>query len=328
MRIKFLKQLLWVVNVLLVLGVVGVVLKFFFLTPVNPKQARHAEDILGEIIQQGRRKINRDKPDPPLTYRNTWELAIFGAPPPPPVVEDKGPGLGPVPDLVRNYELQWTMLDPAGWGSYAHLAKLPARSEFVYVEVGEKVDGAWKLIRVGLDDAEFEDEASGNTVTLTRNKVDTTPLNTGGDNVGGPQSPPDLIDPSGKPLTPEQDFARGPIKAALRKSENHWESPPEEVDWLGRHGEEVANQVALQPEKDPETGRPAGVRVTKVEQNSWAQKRGLLPGDVVKSINGNPVNSRQDAISYLKGPGKDLNRYVVVIERKGRLITLTYDVRK
>ena len=58
------------------------------------------------------------------------------------------------------------------------------------------------------------------------------------------------------------------------------------------------------------------------------QRRGLLPGDKVKSINGTPVNSRQDAVSYVKGPGKGLTRYLVVIERKGRMITMTYDVRK
>ncbi len=328
MRIKFLKKLLWGVNALLVLGVVGVVLKFFFLAPTNPKVARSAEDILGEVIRQGRRKIERDKPDPAHTYRNTHELAIFGAPPPPPEVQDPGSPVATRSPLARNYELMWTLLDPHGWGSYAHLGKLPDRKVILNVEVGEKVDGAWKLISVSRFHAEFEDESTGDTVTLERKKVEVPPLDAGAVEVGEPGAGgTGMVGPAPR-LSPEEDFNRGPIKGALKKSENHWEMPAEEASWFGRNGDRVANQVSLKPEKDPATGRPDGVRITSIQKGSIAQARGLLLGDKIKSINGTPVNSRQDAVSYVKGPGKGLSRYLVVIERKGKIITLTYDVRK
>lgn len=327
MRIKALKQLLWIVNALLVLGVVGVVMKFFFLAPTNRKLARSAEDILGEVIQQGRRTIERTKPDPAHTYRFTHELAIFGAPPPPPEVANPETPVAQRSPLARNYELMWTLLDPRGWGSYAHLAKLPDRKTLTAVEVGEKVDGAWKLIRVSLTDAEFEDEVTGDTVTLERVTTPTIPLNDGSDspNSGDAELPPGM---EVAKRTPEEDFRLGPVKSALKKGENHWEMPAEEGNWLGRNGEQVASQLTLKPEQDPATGRPDGVRVVNIAEGSIARSRGLLPGDKVKSINGTPVNSRGDAISYLKGPGKGLNRYLVVIERKGKIITMTYDVRK
>ena len=47
-----------------------------------------------------------------------------------------------------------------------------------------------------------------------------------------------------------------------------WEMPVEEADWWGRNYENAAKQVALQPEKDPATGLPAGVRVKKIEAGS------------------------------------------------------------
>jgi PDZ domain-containing protein len=328
MRIKFWKQLLWVVNALLVLGVVGIVAKFFLLGGARPAQARTGEEILGEVIQQGRRKIERDKPDPPHTYRNTHELEINGTPPPPPEVI--GPSDGPiqVSPLARNYELLWTKLDPQGWGSMAHLERTSDKT-IESVEVGEKVDRAWKLIRVGIKDAEFEDETSGNTVTLERRMMASVTFPTGMDAAGTPGGPGSgNIGGTGVPLTPEEEFKRGPIKAAIRKGENHWEMPREEADWWERHGEQAAAQVALQPETDPETGRPAGVRVLKMEQGSILGARGLQQGDRIISINGTPVNSRQEAIAFVKGPGKGAARYIGVVERKGKLITLTYDVRR
>ncbi len=327
MNIKLLKKLLWMMNALLVLGVVGVVLKFFLFLPASAKQSRSAEDILGQVIQQGRRTIERDKPDPPITYRNTHELAINGAPPPPPEVIGPGSEQPKVSPLARNYELAWQMLDPEGWGSYAHLLKLSDQT-IISVEVGEMVDGAWKLIRVGVDDAEFEDETSGTTVTLVRKRSEIVDLDSGVSETGSANPSGPGFGSDGRERTPEEDFKLGPIKGALKKTENHYEMPVEEAGWWGRNYEQVANQVALQPVKDPETGRPDGVLVKKITAGSMAQRRGLLPGDKIKSVNGTPVNSRQDAINYYKGPGKGLNRYLVVIERKGRLITLTYDVRR
>ena len=67
--------------------------------------------------------------------------------------------------------------------------------------------------------------------------------------------------------------------------------------------------------------------VRKLESSSLAAKRGLRQGDVIKSINGVAVNSREEAVTYVKGPGKGRSRYDVVVERSGRLVTFTYNVR-
>ena len=82
----------------------------------------------------------------------------------------------------------------------------------------------------------------------------------------------------------------------------------------------------MTPVKDPATGKPAGVELKTVRKGSMIQKRGLLPGDVLVSINDHAVTTRADAVAWVKGPGKGQASYRVVIQRKGRLITMTYNV--
>ena len=71
-------------------------------------------------------------------------------------------------------------------------------------------------------------------------------------------------------------------------------------------------------------GKRAGVEILEVAQGSFAQRHGVARGDVVISINGYPVNSEQEAIQWAKDNGEGIAVFEVVMERLGRLETLTY----
>ena len=61
-----------------------------------------------------------------------------------------------------------------------------------------------------------------------------------------------------------------------------------------------------------------------VKPGSVASSHGLSNGDVVKSINGHPVTSKQEAITFVKNNKDVYDKWEVVVESKGRLKTLVY----
>ncbi|MEZ5974077.1 MAG: PDZ domain-containing protein [Planctomycetota bacterium] len=68
----------------------------------------------------------------------------------------------------------------------------------------------------------------------------------------------------------------------------------------------------------------AGIEVMEVRAGSIAARHGAQSGDVIISINGYPVNSQQEAIQWAKDNGDNYEVFTVVVERLGRLETLTY----
>jgi S1-C subfamily serine protease len=50
-----------------------------------------------------------------------------------------------------------------------------------------------------------------------------------------------------------------------------------------------------------------------------------MAGDIIRSINGEPVTSTNEAISYVKTHADVTTHWVAVVERQGKEITLTYD---
>jgi len=90
------------------------------------------------------------------------------------------------------------------------------------------------------------------------------------------------------------------------------------------YAEILSTEVRTVDHRDPRTGRRDGVQVLDVQSGSVADTHGLSTGDVVKSINGHPVTSKQEAITFVKN-NKDLyDKWEVVVESKGRLKTLVY----
>ncbi len=85
----------------------------------------------------------------------------------------------------------------------------------------------------------------------------------------------------------------------------------------------LAREVAWQPHRD-KRGRPDGIQITQVQPDSVAYSHGVATGDVIKSINGHPVSSPQEAIAFVKNNQDNYSKWEVEVESKGRLKTLVY----
>lgn len=87
----------------------------------------------------------------------------------------------------------------------------------------------------------------------------------------------------------------------------------------------LSNDVQLRQHRDPRTGRYDGVEISDVTPGSFAERHGATKGDVVKSVNGHPVNSTQEAINFVKMNKDKYSTWEVVIENKGKTRTVTYE---
>ncbi len=87
--------------------------------------------------------------------------------------------------------------------------------------------------------------------------------------------------------------------------------------------EHSTNPVVLR-----ELGVPYGIVIEAVETNSPAGRAGLLPGDVITTVNGNPVHAGNDLVNPIaQTPIGQKVRITYVRDRKEREVTLTVEDR-
>ncbi len=72
-------------------------------------------------------------------------------------------------------------------------------------------------------------------------------------------------------------------------------------------------------------GKRAGIELTRVRKGSIAARHGAQEGDIIKSINGQPVNSTQEAINFAKNNKDRYSTWEIVVENLGRERTITYE---
>ena len=328
MRIKTVKQLLWSVNALLVIGMLAFVTTGFVLADARPDGPPRGDKVLGMTGSTTAR------PDLDLTenglfdaFRFTHELPISGFPPAPPEPVDTGPIPDNIPPLKQNYDLVWVKTDPDRLAEYAHLVR-KGQDKTIFVLVGGKVEG-WKLLDVRADNvrgfADFERTDTGEKVTLEQKQDASKPL------TGAAGGAPGVVGGSGSGLIKYEDYVppsyeAGPEREPVETSPGYWQIPLEAQAWTAKHAEKIAEDVGVEPVVDPDTRKPIGILIKSLPKNSGLSKYGIEPGDILVSINGVPMSSRAEAMRWLKGDGKGQRRYVAVVLRKGREITITYDV--
>jgi hypothetical protein len=86
----------------------------------------------------------------------------------------------------------------------------------------------------------------------------------------------------------------------------------------------ISRDVSYKEARDPKSGKKIGLLITSVAPNSIPAEHGLTEGEVVKSINGHPVTSVADAVSFVKQNAESTNTWVVEFEKQGRSFSRTY----
>lgn len=116
-----------------------------------------------------------------------------------------------------------------------------------------------------------------------------------------------------------------PEKTTLVKR-NHYRLGTEDMAYLGENYPSVlTNDLGYRTYRDPKTGRRAGIEITDVRTGSIADRHGAKTGDVLVSINGTPVNSPQEVISYIKTNAQKYTVWEAEFETMGRRWTRLYE---
>lgn len=95
------------------------------------------------------------------------------------------------------------------------------------------------------------------------------------------------------------------------------------AEWSASYQQYLA-EIGTDRHRDPATGKCDGIVLTSVPAGSALAAHGAKEGDVILSINGHPVSSVHEALSWAKQHQDENTEWVVELERKGKLVTLTY----
>jgi hypothetical protein len=107
---------------------------------------------------------------------------------------------------------------------------------------------------------------------------------------------------------------------ASADSRQVWGLDPAEIDWASQNADKIMDgdfQVS------PNSG--GGVRIEGVTPGSIGAARGMMAGDVVRDVNGQPLNSIADVRTLMNNPAfKSQNGLRVTVERAGKPVVLEY----
>jgi hypothetical protein len=172
----------------------------------------------------------------------------------------------------------------------------------------------WMLATVSKDKAVFVNK-KGEKVELT---ID---LSVAAAPAGGPSGPASPGAPRGsqigKAYTSDQYKSRLLASADTRQV---WGLDQDEIEWAGQNADQILDrdfQVA------PYAG--GGLRLEGVSAGSIGAARGLLAGDVIRDVNGQPLNNIADVRTLMSNPSmKTQTGLRLTIERAGKPVVIEY----
>jgi hypothetical protein len=320
------KLLTWTVS-----GLLGVGMSLY----VGSFLARKAE-IERPVDTERMKQILDNVPEPPAKVddmlsieeiyaaldQHNWSGKVTRVKQEPVVVQPPQPRTVPVASLLKVLLVKSDTTDDAGSNcviAYQPAAQVDSK-EPVVKYVGDRLDGAHTGISVhairgievefAFDDAErphemlVPEEFQGSAIIAQADGK--TPLPQ-----VGPQSFPKA--PSGQPAVKTQLVGPGIYRFGT-----------EDAEYLRVHYDEVLAEVRTRRWRDPTTGKFAGVQLSDVSPGSFAARHGAMEGDVIKSINGHPVTSTNEAVSFAKNNAELYDKWEIEVENQGRTRIVTY----
>lgn len=296
--VKLYNALLWLVNA--ALGVVIALVFFKYLI----QQADYTRDV--RFDEGGETAAVAAKPqqsDASLRIRNPIEQKE---------VSPTGPAISYFKAILKG-----TLPGEKGDGPGAAFLKSTSKNTELVAFVGEKImyEGkeydeyrGWTLAKVWKDKALFKGP-EGKTQELTI-EAESAP---GGAKLGVP------VRGSRQGQAYQADQFKSRLLASA-DSRQVWGLDPAEIDWASQNADRIMDgdfQVS------PNSG--GGVRIEGVTPGSIGAARGMMAGDVVRDVNGQPLNSIADLRTLMNNPAfKNQNGLRVTVERAGKPVVLEY----
>lgn len=87
----------------------------------------------------------------------------------------------------------------------------------------------------------------------------------------------------------------------------------------------IAREVRHSRHFNRKTGKYDGIELKEVKSGGRIASHGGQSGDIIKSINGHPVTSSSEAVTYVKNNKDKFDKWIVVVENKGKERTMTFE---
>jgi hypothetical protein len=114
-------------------------------------------------------------------------------------------------------------------------------------------------------------------------------------------------------------------KATISIGRNKYRVGTDDAERFATDYASIIAQVGHSRHRNPSTGQYDGIEIKSVPPNSIAAAHGVKSGDVIKSINGHPVSSVQEAIQFAKNNSEQYTTWEIVVENKGAERTMYYE---
>ena len=96
-------------------------------------------------------------------------------------------------------------------------------------------------------------------------------------------------------------------------------------DFAEDFGGILAREVSYSRHFDRKTNQYDGIELKEVKAGGKIAAHGGASGDIIKSINGHPVTSPSEAMTYVKNNQDKFSKWIVVVENKGKERTMTFE---
>ncbi len=352
MKVQTMRTLLWVGNLAVILAIGALLVKIFLGTrqkgPANlfayldKEKIEAAAEVPPVEVGDGGRGAQHW----PL-YDATHSLNVTGKEPPAPEVVDTTeaeavPDLKPIVDVLR---VDLMTISPEGsWAKIRYLEDgplgvrpsqaTPARTVLGGVRPREEprlspgFAFAGDDLRAPWDGAPFH----GAVKAIT---FDGVVFEWGGEEVllrpgelARPETPAKTMPGLDDPKMSEDELARRIAKAKVSRpiGEHGWYLGTDELDRLEEKHEELLAEVGVGMTYSRSEGRPL-LQLNKIPSDSPVAERGFEEGDIVLSINDEPISSKYAAIQYFRQNPKT-TKFNVEIERRGSRITKVFETAR
>jgi hypothetical protein len=167
----------------------------------------------------------------------------------------------------------------------------------------------WKLIEVGKDWATFSNGTKTEKLTLDLS-AQTAPTAA-------------AVGPAGKPSRIGSPYQSGNFKSQLLSSDPNrlvYGLDPEEIEWAMQNQDSIMNEsFTVSP------SAAGGIKIDSVAAGSIGAARGLVAGDIVKEVNGQPLRSVEDIKTMMTSPAMRAQTGMrITVERAGKPVVIEY----
>ncbi|MBI1853702.1 MAG: PDZ domain-containing protein [Planctomycetes bacterium] len=347
MKVRMVKTLLWSLNGLLTLAILGSVA--LFVIKSRSVQADRLSD-LDAIAREAQSKARKGPAKGTKgidEYKAIWDVNIRDLPPVVPVTPEAhvAPTTPPLEDQI----VLRAIIGPTVIIEYKK-TKAPDNPS---VQLQQKVDLGKDIPDISPtatvaeiipapepECVKFNYDGKVVTMSITRNldAITRSILGGGKKPKNAPAGEGDLVEseddqPFGGPAGAVPAVGRIPggdpnVTETKEVKPGVWQISAAERDKIRDTAKDLLDQAEVSTYTNEKTHKNDGMKIDHIQSDSLLAQRGLQEGDLIKRINGTPVSSKTELINYVKDNQDRLQSVRVDIERKGKPMTLTYQIPK